>query len=121
MKNMNEESGFTVRIVAVGRLVVGVLVAGCVAILAPQHAVADGPADKISSLILAHELEKIRPASLTPGQHVDRLRTLGLDAQNLTAEHCAIYVQERLSQQKVQDLEREGIRVNPSGWVPAQP
>ena len=65
--------------------------------------------DKISSIILAHQQQKIRPAGLTVEAHEARLKVLGLDADNLDSEQCAISVQERLSEREVEALEQQGI------------
>jgi subtilisin family serine protease len=77
--------------------------------------------DKISSIILAHQQQKVQPDGLSVDQHRERLRRLGLDAENLTAEQCALYVDGRLSEQEVAILKQQGISVNPYGWVPAVP
>lgn len=75
--------------------------------------------DKISSIILAHRQQKIRPDGVTVEEHAERLKTLGLNPDRLDVEEAALYVHERLTPQETAELKQQGIEINPWGWVPA--
>ncbi len=106
-----------------GRLAAVFLLGLVASAAAPSARGQDAPVapDKISPAILAHRQQKIRPPELTAAEHRERVRSLGLDADNLEAEQCALYVAGKLTEQEVAQLEALGIEVNPSGWVPAVP
>lgn len=97
---------------------------GCLSLLAllllalSALAAEKGPADKVSSVILAHREAKRLPAGLTPQEHRRLLTARGLNADNLDAEACALYTAGRLSPDDIGILAAQGIAVTPGLWVP---
>lgn len=75
-------------------------------------------ADKISPVILAHRDAKRLPVGLTVNEHRRLLKSAGLNADNLEAETCALYVSAKLSVDGIHALAAQGIVVRPDLWVP---
>jgi len=83
-----------------------------------QMAAFGAPASKISGEILAHRAAKQNRKGLTFEAHQRSLARVGLNENNLDAEDCALYVDERLDESTIQQLATLGITVHASQWVP---
>jgi hypothetical protein len=77
--------------------------------------------DKISGLVTAHKQIKERPPGRAIADHKKLLRNLGVNADNLASEDCALYCVERLTVPEIAALAAQGIRVNPDVWIPPVP
>jgi subtilisin family serine protease len=97
------------------------LLALCLVLVAGGALAGPAPLQKISPEILLHQEWKVRPPGVSPEDHAASLRELGLDPANLEAEHCAVYVAERLWSGEIEALEHEGIAFHPSLWIPPVP
>jgi cysteine-rich repeat protein len=76
--------------------------------------------DKVSGEILSHRDAKLRALELSPAQRRTALERRGLDADNLFAEECALYVQTALTESEIRALGDQGITIHPT-WVPPVP
>lgn len=76
---------------------------------------------KISGEILAHQKEKAKPADVRAETHRRNLIKYGLNPNNINAEDCALYVEDRLTDAEINELAEKGIIVNLDCWVPAVP
>ena len=75
---------------------------------------------KISGSILVHQKGKVRAPGVSPLEHAKKLRKMGLNPENLTAEDCALYVKQRLKHNEIAGLRQRGIVVHQT-YVPSVP
>ncbi len=72
---------------------------------------------KVSAEIRMHQRAKMRPSGVRNDVHTQNLVKMGLNASNLNAEDCALYVATPLTSREIATLRNQGIEVHET-YVP---
>ena len=78
---------------------------------------APGELSKIDGRILVDQVRKQRAATLDPEER-KQLEELGVRLDHPHSEEVAFYVRHRLAEYEIEALAADGIRIEPTLWVP---
>ncbi len=84
----------------------------------PQNSEVWPYGNRVSDWIAAHRKLKTRPVGRQISEHRRILESMGLDADHLDSERCALYVTDRLDEEEIVELSSHGITVDRASWVP---